>query len=84
MATGETDVTMMWDEAAVPEEHADWHRSNDGLLGFGRAMLVQGAITEAEVIAIDDAIRAEIDNAVRFALDSPYPAPSEALADVFA
>ena len=84
LATGETDVAMMWDDGSIPDDHADWHRGNDGLLGFGRAMLADGAITEAEITAIDEVVCGEIENAVRFALDSPYPAPEQALADVFA
>jgi pyruvate dehydrogenase E1 component alpha subunit len=39
--------------------------------------------TEAEIEAIDEKIRLEVEAAVKFAEDSPYPAPEEAFKDVY-
>ncbi|WP_031386433.1 thiamine pyrophosphate-dependent dehydrogenase E1 component subunit alpha [Desulfonatronum thiodismutans] len=47
-------------------------------------LLAQGLITAADVQAMDDRAEALVKEAVRFAEDSPYPSPEEALEDVFA
>ncbi len=39
--------------------------------------------TEAEIEAIDEKIRLEVEAAVKFAEESPYPAPEEAFKDVY-
>ena len=41
-------------------------------------------LTEAAAKRIDDAARAEVDDAVQFALASPLPAPEEAVNYVYA
>jgi pyruvate dehydrogenase E1 component alpha subunit len=43
-----------------------------------------GIFSAEEAEGIDQAVRAEIDRAVAFAAESPFPAPEEALEDVFA
>lgn len=40
--------------------------------------------TEVEITAIDERIRKQIDDAVEFAKNAPYPAPSEVYEDVYA
>jgi TPP-dependent pyruvate/acetoin dehydrogenase alpha subunit len=42
------------------------------------------AFTQDEANAIDGEMKAELDRAVKFAAESPYPAPEEALEDVYA
>ncbi len=59
------------------------YRANDCLESFRAAVLAQGEITEADLEAIDAAATAAIDEAVRFALDSPDPALEEVLTDVY-
>lgn len=84
LVTGETDLAFGWDAALIPAAHADWFGRQDGLLRFLRELLAAQRVTREEVLDIDRAARAEMAAAVRFALDSPYPAPEEALEDVFA
>jgi pyruvate dehydrogenase E1 component alpha subunit len=43
-----------------------------------------GKLSEAEAKQIEDAARAELDDAVQFALASPLPAPEEAVNYVYA
>ncbi len=83
LVTGETDVTMAWDEAAVPEEHARWHGVQDGLLRFIRELLSAGHAEPAMVLEMDSAVVEQITAGVQFALDSPYPSPEAALEGVF-
>jgi len=84
LVTGETDVAYAWDEGRMPDEHRDWFGTQDGLLRFLRELLEAGHVDRAWVQAIDGEARSEMASAVRYALDSPYPVPEEALEDVFA
>ena len=59
-------------------------REQDGVLIYLRELLEAGAITRDAALAIDTAARDEMAGAIRFALDSPYPEPEEALEDVYA
>ncbi len=47
--------------------------------------LIQGNIfSEGEIVSVEKEVEARIEEAVRFALDSPFPMPTEALQDVYA
>jgi acetoin:2,6-dichlorophenolindophenol oxidoreductase subunit alpha len=59
-------------------------RENDPLLKFRRKMIGLGVLTEAQAAEIETSARAEMDEAVRFALASPKPNPEDALQYVFA
>lgn len=84
LVTGETDIAYAWDEKRIAEEHREWFGVQDGLLRFVRELLAAEHVDRAAVLDIDRRARQEMDEAVRFALESPYPAPEEALQDVFA
>jgi TPP-dependent pyruvate/acetoin dehydrogenase alpha subunit len=84
LLTGVTDLAMAWDPARIPVEHADWHRSHDGLLRFARELLAGHAATRERLLEDDREARAEVAEALRRALESPYPDPAEALEHVFA
>lgn len=84
LITGETDLAMAWDEDRIPEKYGQWHRHQDGLLRFTRELLRASIITSGDVVDLDGEVLREIDRAVQFALDSPYPEPATALEDVFA
>lgn len=51
---------------------------------FKSSLLQEGALTEEEAQAIEQRVIEELDEAVRFAYDSPVPDVSEALTDVYA
>jgi acetoin:2,6-dichlorophenolindophenol oxidoreductase subunit alpha len=47
--------------------------------------LIQGNIfSEGEIVSVEKEVETRIEEAVRFALDSPFPMPQEALQDVYA
>ncbi len=47
--------------------------------------LIQGNIfSEGEIVSVEKEVETRIEKAVRFALDSPFPMPTEALQDVYA
>ena len=67
----------------TPEEVAEW-RKKDPIPKFRRQLMDQGVLTEAQANQIDAEIAAEVKAAEDFARTSPFPAPEEALAHVFA
>jgi len=68
----------------MPPDHRRWWGEQDGVLRFLRELLAAGTVTREAAIAIDAEAVAEMDAAVTFAIESPYPQPREALDHVFA
>ena len=65
------------------EEIAEW-KKKDPIVRFKKKLTEMGVLTEEEANKIDQEISGEIDKAVKFAEESPFPAPEEALEDVYA
>jgi pyruvate dehydrogenase E1 component alpha subunit len=65
------------------EEVEEWLRKDPTSL-FKAELLREHVLTEVDIQQIESQVVAEIDEAVRFAKESPYPAPEEALEDVYA
>jgi pyruvate dehydrogenase E1 component alpha subunit len=51
---------------------------------FRKKLIDMAVLTQAVASKIDHEISQEIDGAVKFAEESPFPAPEEALEDVYA
>jgi TPP-dependent pyruvate/acetoin dehydrogenase alpha subunit len=64
-------------------EFEEW-KAKDPIPAFRAWLVKDGALTEADAKRIEDAAREELDDAVQFALNSPLPAPEEALNYVYA
>ncbi|MCP4299427.1 MAG: thiamine pyrophosphate-dependent dehydrogenase E1 component subunit alpha [Gammaproteobacteria bacterium] len=79
LATGETNLTMAWDESLIPEEHKIWHAEQDAVLRFVREILATGLIEPQGILAMDETIRADMKAGVEFALESSYPEAESAL-----
>ncbi len=84
LLTGATDLSYAWDASAIPADYAVWHTEQDGLLRYVRELLSGGVLTTDEVLAMDEQVRSRIEDAIRFALDSPYPPVADALESVYA
>jgi TPP-dependent pyruvate/acetoin dehydrogenase alpha subunit len=84
LVTGPTELEFAWEPSAIPSEHRDWFGAQDGLLRFLRELVAKGVLGRDAALQLDRATRAEMDEAVAFALDSPFPEPEQALEDVFA
>jgi acetoin:2,6-dichlorophenolindophenol oxidoreductase subunit alpha len=50
---------------------------------FERKALEKGILTEADIKSINESILSEVEEAVKFAYDSAYPQPEDALEDVY-
>jgi pyruvate dehydrogenase E1 component alpha subunit len=79
-----TDSSLAWDVSAVPEKVRDWYRSADPLLIFIRELVEAKHATREEIAAMEKSVKAEIADAVEFAVASPYPKPEEAAQATFA
>ena len=75
------------------EGDADAYRSDefktemnarDPLVLFGNRLLEEGVLNEADMASIQQTQHDEVEAALEFAMNSPYPAPESALDDVFA
>ena len=65
------------------EEVAAW-KLRDPIALHEKALLAQGLLTPGEIAQIQSTIERELDEAVRFAEESPNPLPEDCLTDVFA
>ena len=70
-------------EYRTREEVDEW-RAKDPIKAFRKRLAETGTMDDAAADAIDDEIAEEIEAAVKFALESPAPAPESTLEDVFA
>jgi pyruvate dehydrogenase E1 component alpha subunit len=79
-----TDSSLAWDVSHVPEKVREWYRSCDPLLIYIRELVEAQQATREEIAQIDKKVKAEIEEAVKFAVASPYPHLEEAAKDTFA
>ncbi len=66
------------------QEIEEWKRTRDPINDFEAKLLKMGVMTKEAAAEIDKRIKAQLDEAVSFAQESPLPRPEDALADVFA
>ena len=67
-----------------PKEEVEEWLAKDPIKRFKEKLLQTNTLTESEIQRIEKEVSNEIEEAVRFAMESPYPAPEEALEDVYA
>ncbi len=65
------------------EEVAEW-LAKDPIKRFKEKLLQTNILTEVEIQRIENEVSLEIEEAVKFAMESPFPEPEEALEDVYA
>lgn len=66
-----------------PKEDIQKAQKNDPILRFRSFLLSNEILSEKEIKEIEDRVEKEVKAAVQFSNDSPYPAPEEALNDLF-
>jgi pyruvate dehydrogenase E1 component alpha subunit len=66
-----------------PDELARW-REQDPIGRLGKHLVDTGQATAAELEQLAAQAKADVDDAAAWALDSPYPEPSESIEDVYA
>ena len=65
------------------DEEKERNRARDPIENFKKRGLERGLLAEADLSEIDSKVSAMIDEAVRYAEESPYPAPEELHTDVY-
>ncbi len=65
------------------EEVEQW-KERDPILIHKQRLLEQGIATQEEIDQMESAVKQQIEDAVTFARESPYPEPSELFEDMFA
>ena len=84
LPTGQTDISMGWDESRMEGEHEGWFQGHDPVMIYARRLLGDGDLTQEELAEIDKRVRDRLDEAREFALASSPPAAETALDNVFA
>ncbi|MCI4397163.1 MAG: 2-oxoglutarate dehydrogenase, partial [Thermoprotei archaeon] len=67
-----------------PKEEVEKLRANDPIIRTKNELMRRGWLSEELDKKIADEAKKEVDEAIKFAIESPYPKPEEALEDVFA
>lgn len=65
------------------KDEVEKYKTNDSIEAVKETILAKKFATEAELEAIDEKIKQQVEEAVEFAENSPYPDPSEAYKDVY-
>ncbi len=66
------------------DEERKWAEERDPLKVLSEALLTEGAADAAALDRVEEELRTEIAEGVKFALAAPYPAPEEVTTDVYA
>ncbi|MEA4816288.1 MAG: thiamine pyrophosphate-dependent dehydrogenase E1 component subunit alpha [Lachnospiraceae bacterium] len=76
---------IIGDAQTYRDPEAALHRlyANDPIDNFKRRVLVEGWVNQAELDEIDERVSKAIDEAVKFAEESPYPEKSDLFADLY-
>lgn len=77
------DMSWAWEPEKAPEVFHDWLRDSDPVSLLARKVVSDNTAALEELEAMDAAVRKEVAEAARFALESPAPAPERALERVF-
>jgi pyruvate dehydrogenase E1 component alpha subunit len=67
-----------------PKEEVEEWLAKDPIKRLKEKLLQANTLTEAGILQIEKEVSAQIEEAVKFATESPYPSPEEALEDVYA
>ncbi|OFZ89287.1 MAG: hypothetical protein A2V78_00065 [Betaproteobacteria bacterium RBG_16_64_18] len=81
---GEWQIAWAFGEQPDNADLAAWLEQSDPVHRYVRKCVAAGTLDRAQAQAIDERARSEVAQAVRFAQDSPFPAPQEAYRHVLA
>lgn len=62
----------------------EWENNNNPITRFAKYLTDNGVCTAAEIGALDAKAKADVDEAIQFGLNSPYPAPETVMEGIFA
>ena len=67
----------------IPEENEKYRTELDPIKRFKDAVMERGLLSEDELTAVDEKVDAAVEEAVKFAEDSPFPEVQETFTDVY-
>lgn len=67
-----------------PKEEVEEWLKRDPIPRFEAKLLEMNVLTEQGAKKVEDSVLADVEKAVKFAMESPYPEPEEALEDLYA
>ncbi len=67
-----------------PKEEVQEWLDKDPIKRFKNLLVQKYSVAESELQTIEKEVQSQLEEAVKYSLDSPYPAPEEALEDVYA
>jgi pyruvate dehydrogenase E1 component alpha subunit len=74
-----------FDPAAYrPKDEVNEWLKKDGIARFQAKLLEMDIVTDVDIQRIVEKVRNDVEEAAKFALESPFPEPAEALEDVYA
>ena len=71
------------DAGYVPPELFEEWAKKDPIIRFEKVLLKDKSITKKEIATMEKDIEETIDDAVDWAMESPYPEPEDTLTDVY-
>jgi pyruvate dehydrogenase E1 component alpha subunit len=71
-------------DAYRPDAFKAEMNERDPMSVYGKRLIDQGVLNESDMAEIQQRMHAEVEAALSFAMNSPYPAPESTLEDVFA
>ena len=83
LVIGPAQVAYAWDESRLPQEHRQWWLERDPVVRLTRELLRTGGLTRARALELEAHATRQVDEAERFAKESPFPEPEAALEHVF-
>ena len=66
------------------DEEIDWKTNRDPLIIFSNWMTSSGLLNDSDLDQVESDVQTEIEDAVQFAMDAPYPKPEEVKKHVYA
>lgn len=84
LLTGITDLRMAWGERPITGDYAVWNERHDPVLRMARDLVADGIAGKEQLLRLDEAVKARVEAAAAFAIDSPFPDPKSAGNHVFA
>lgn len=84
LVQGPLDVRYAWEPALIPAEFRQWWDERDPVIRLTRDLLDAGVLDQAEVQAVQDEATNVVDEAERFARESPFPDPASVMDHVYA
>ncbi len=83
LVQGPARVAYAWDESIIPADYRQWWLERDPVIRLTRELIEAEVLTRDRATELEAEATRRVDEAERFARESPWPEPESALAHVF-